>query len=56
VGLVHGELGEREGVLEAGDDHLAHDPVDRLLVQPPEGIGGATASLDEAVKAIGVER
>ena len=52
-GLLHGELGEVDGVLEAGDDHRPHDRVDGLLVQAAEGAGGGAGALDVAVQALG---
>ena len=36
AGLLHRQLGQLDGVLEAGHRHRPHDPVNGLLVQAPE--------------------
>ena len=48
------QLGEVDRVLEPGDDHRPHDPVDGLLVEPPQGdrggLGARHARLEPVVE------
>ena len=51
AGLLHGELGEVDRVLQAGDDHRPDDPVDRLLVEAAQRASRLVRTLDDLVEA-----
>ena len=56
AGLLHRELGELDGVPQAGHDHRPDDPVDLLLVQLPKARRGCLGALDVPVEPLGERR
>ena len=49
--LLHGQLGEVDRVLQAGDDHRPHDAVDRLLVEAAQRACRLLRTVDHLVEA-----